>query len=294
MNYSVGYLGPKGTFTQKAVDALFPDEQVKSYQTIPLCMDAVKFGHVKYGVVPIENTLEGTVNMTLDYLIASKTLKVVSEIVVPVEQHFMVDPNNRDRWKETDTIYSHPHALAQCHTFLSNEMKNVSVEPFTSTAAAAKHVSDYPERSIGAIANDLAAKEYGLEIIRRNVEDVTNNHTRFVVIHKNDTALRVKSMPIQGFKTTFMIALPTDHAGALHQVLSAFAWRRINLSKIESRPMKTGLGHYYFLIDVQQKMDDILIPNTVAEIEAIGCQVEILGSYPQYSLDALTEQDLDS
>lgn len=79
-----------------------------------------------------------------------------------------------------------------------------------------------------------------------------------------------------------MIALPTDHAGALHQVLSAFAWRRINLSKIESRPMKTALGQYYFLIDIEQKMDDILIPNTIQELEAIGCQVEVLGSYPYY------------
>ncbi|WP_067837357.1 prephenate dehydratase [Amphibacillus sediminis] len=282
MTLSIGYLGPKGTFTKKAVDVLFPKANSVSYQTIPACIDAVKCGHVKYCVVPLENTLEGTVNLTLDYLIEAKMLKIVSEVVVPVRQHLLIHPNNKRHWQEVKTIYSHPHALAQCHHFLSNNMKDTAVEAFSSTGAAAQYVNQHPELVIAAIANDLAAKEYHLEIVKKDIHDFDNNHTRFVVLHKNDTALRIKTLPIQGFKTTVMISLPTDHAGALHQVLSAFAWRKINLSKIESRPMKTGLGHYYFLIDIEQKMDDILIPNTIAEIEALGCNVEVLGSYPYY------------
>lgn len=287
MSYSVAYLGPKGTFTQKAVDALFPNQSLISYQTIPACIDAVKYGHVKYSVVPLENTLEGTVNLTIDYLINEKSLKIVSEIVVPVEQHFMVHPNHKERWKEIEVIYSHPHALAQCHQFLNQEMRQAEVETYASTGAAAKFVSENPEKLVGAIANDQAAKEYGLEIVKANIHDFANNETRFVVLHKNDSALRINRLSMKGFKTKVMISLPTDHAGALHQVLSAFAWRRINLSKIESRPMKIGLGHYYFLIDIDQKMDDILIPNTIAEIEAIGCHVELLGSYPYYSTEQL-------
>lgn len=284
MTFSVGYLGPKGTFTNIAVDALFKYDKSMPYQTIPACFDAVKFGHVKYVVVPLENTLEGTVNLTLDYLIESKALKIVSEITVPIKQHLMVHKANVDRVKELTHIYSHPHALAQCHKFLSREMRDVRAETFNSTGAAAKFVSERKDLLIGAIANDNAAAEYGLEIVKPNVHDLENNHTRFVVLHKNDTALRNKHLPIEHFKTTFMIALPMDHAGALHQVLSAFAWRRINLTKIESRPMKTALGQYYFLIDIEQKMDDILIPNTIQEIEAIGCQVEVLGSYPTYKI----------
>lgn len=287
MSVAVGYLGPKGTFTKKAVDALFAGENTMSYQTIPACIDAVKFGHVKYSVVPLENTLEGTVNLTLDYLIQAKMLKIVSEVVVPVRQHFMVHPENLVTWGQTETIYSHPHALAQCHRFLSNDMKRSNQETYTSTGAAAKFVSEHPEQKIGAIANDLAAEEYGLEIVCRDIHDFANNQTRFVVLHKNDTALRIKNLSRKGFKTTLMVSLPTDHAGALHQVLSAFAWRRINLSKIESRPMKTGLGQYYFLIDIEQKMDDILIPNTIAEIETLGCSVEVLGSYPYYWSDEI-------
>ncbi|WP_017472708.1 prephenate dehydratase [Amphibacillus jilinensis] len=282
MSFSVGYLGPKGTFSQQAVDALFPQHVSMSYQTIPACIDAVKLGHVKYSVVPLENTLEGTVNLTLDYLIQEKMLKIVSEIIIPVKQHFMVHSQNKMKWEKTESIYSHPHALAQCHQFLKQNMRESKVETYTSTGAAARFVSEHPDKRIGAIANDLAAKEYGLEIVKPNIHDFINNQTRFIVLHKNDTALRIKGLELKGYKTTLMIALPTDHAGALHQVLSAFAWRRINLSKIESRPMKTGLGQYYFLIDVDQQMDDILIPNTIAEIEAIGCHIEVLGTYPCY------------
>lgn len=285
MSYSIGYLGPKGTFTSIAVDALFKGERHMPYQTIPDCFDAVKFGHVKFVVVPLENTLEGTVNLTLDYLIESKSLKIVSEIVVPIKQHFMVHKHNVDKWRDIEAIYSHPHALAQCHYFLTQTMRGAKKETFNSTGAAAELVSQHPNRLIGAIANEQAAATFDLEIVKANIHDILNNHTRFVVLHKNDTALRTKHMPIKGFKTTFMIALPTDHAGALHQVLSAFAWRRINLSKIESRPMKTSLGQYYFLIDIEQKMDDILIPNTIQELEAIGCQVEVLGSYPYYHVN---------
>src|SRR5690625_1629096 len=154
MSYSIGYLGPKGTFSQKAVEALFPNQDVISYQTIPSCIDAVKQGHVKYSVVPLENTLEGTVNLTLDYLINEKSLKISGELVIPVEQHFMVHPNHKDRWTGINKIYSHPHALAQCHQFLNNQMKGIPVETYASTGAAAKLVSDNPDLEIGAIAND--------------------------------------------------------------------------------------------------------------------------------------------
>ncbi|WP_188618787.1 prephenate dehydratase [Paraliobacillus quinghaiensis] len=278
----VGYLGPKGTFTKIAVDALFSGEEKQSYMTIPECIDAVKHGHVTYGVLPLENALEGTVNVTLDYLIQYKMLKIVSEVVVPIRQHLMVHPDHRDDWKDITTIYSHPHAIAQCHRFLHNGMKHVPTETFTSTGAAAQYVSEHPESKFGAIANTLAATEYGLDIVKENIHDFSNNHTRFVVLHKNDIQWSSPRLESKGYKTTLMISLPTDHAGALHQVLSAFAWRKINLSKIESRPMKTGLGNYYFLVDVEQKMDDILIPNTIAEIEALGCSAEVLGSYPYF------------
>nr|WP_153736837.1 prephenate dehydratase [Aquibacillus halophilus] len=281
-------MGPRGTFTKVAVDAIFNGENKQSYTTIPECIDAVEQGEVKFSVVPLENAIEGSVNLTIDYLIQKKLLKIISEIVVPIRQHLMVHPLNQSNWKEINFVYSHSHAIAQCHHFLHSEMQEVRAEYMTSTGAAAKFVSDNPELKIGAIANQLAAEEYGLSIVQKDIHDFTNNHTRFVVLHKDNYELESKKMEIKGHKTTLIVSLGSDQAGALHQVLSVFAWRRLNLSKIESRPMKTGLGNYFFLIDVEEKMDDVHIPNAIAELESLGCKVNVLGSYPYYTYNGLS------
>src|SRR5690606_2244665 len=117
-----------------------------------------------------------------------------------------------------------------------------------------------------------------------DIHDFNHNHTRFIVLSKKAVSLQEGGEAFLGSKTTVMVTLPADRAGALHQVLSAFAWRKMNLSKIESRPMKTGLGNYFFIIDVDMKQDDVLIPGVVAELEALDCKVKILGSYPSFQL----------
>ncbi|WP_208590342.1 prephenate dehydratase [Gracilibacillus suaedae] len=282
MKETIGYLGPKGTFTKIAVDSMFNGEVKKGYSTIPECIDAVVTNEVSYAVLPLENAIEGTVNITLDYLIQAPDVKIVSEVIVPIRQHLMVHPDNVNKWTEIDAIYSHSHAIAQCHSFLRKELVKVPAQSMTSTGAAAEFVSEHPEQNIAAIANHLAAKEYGLSIVKKDIHDFDNNHTRFVVLHKDQTELTSNKMEEIGFKTSVTVTLPSDQPGALHQVLSAFAWRNLNLSKIESRPMKTGLGNYYFLIDIEQKMDDVLIPNAITEMESLGCKVSVLGSYPYY------------
>lgn len=164
-------------------------------------------------------------------------------------------------------------------------MKNVTRVNVTSTAAAAKYVSEHPEEKAAAIANELAAEEYGLAIVKRNIHDLDFNHTRFIILSKSSMDLSGYSLPVKSFKTTLMVTLPPeDRSGALHQVLSAFAWRKLNLTKIESRPTKTGLGNYFFIIDVDMKMDDVLIPGAIAELEALGCSVNVLGSYPSFQI----------
>ncbi|MFC0043072.1 prephenate dehydratase [Metabacillus iocasae] len=277
----VGYLGPRATFTHIAVQTMFQRDEHLPYRTIPACVDAVVNGEVEYGIVPLENALEGSVNLTLDYLIHEKRLPIVGEIVLPIRQHLMVHPNHAKEWQELTTVYSHSHAIAQCHKFLHTTLSDVLLEATTSTASAAQFVKEHPEQVIGAIANELAAKEYGLHIAQPNIHDYNHNTTRFVVLHRSvqqDTPFDVHD----GYKTTLMITLPSDQAGALHQVLSAFGWRKLNLSKIESRPMKTGLGNYFFIVDIEQKMDDVLIPSAIAELEALGCTVNLLGSYPYF------------
>jgi prephenate dehydratase len=280
----IGYLGPKATFTDLAVTTIFPYAEKVPYNTIPECIDAVSDGEVELGIVPLENAIEGSVNLTIDYLVHEQTLPIVGEIVAPIQQHLMVHPANAERWKEVTHIYSHSHAIAQCHKFLHKHFKRAAYEYTTSTSAAAKFVSENPELKIGAIANRLAAEVYGLRIVCENIHDYDYNHTRFIIVRKQNGELNIDSPLYAGHKTTLMITLPKDQAGALHQVLSAFAWRKLNLTKIESRPAKTGLGNYFFIVDVEQKMDEVLIPGAIAELEALGCSVQVLGSYPYYSI----------
>jgi prephenate dehydratase len=281
----VGYLGPRATFADMAVRKMFPEYEKVPYATIPTCMDAVVADEVDLAVVPLENALEGSVNITIDYLIHEVNLPILGEITVPIRQHFMVHPSHAENWQETERIFSHSHAIAQCHKFLHANFPKIVCENTTSTAAAAQFVYEHPEIKAAAIANDLAAKEYGLAIVKPDIHDVSFNHTRFIILAKRPLDLPENHPNFHGFKTSLMVTLPSDHPGVLHTVLSAFAWRKLNLSKIESRPSKTGLGNYFFIIDIEMKMDEVLIPGAIAELEALGCGVNVLGSYPSYHLE---------
>jgi prephenate dehydratase len=275
----VGYLGPKATFTELAVKKVFQGFELEPYQTIPASMDAIVDKEVDLAVVPIENALEGSVNITLDYLTQVVQIPIIGEITLPIKQHLMVHTDNKESWQDISKVYSHSHAIAQCHKFLHNHLKSVPFESVSSTAAAALMVMENPELKIAAIANELAAQEYGLAIVKKDIHDFDYNHTRFVVL--SEKGLDFQSISGSShFKTTLMVTLPSDQAGALHQVLSAFAWRKLNLSKIESRPMKTGIGNYFFIIDLEMELDEVLIPGAIAELEALGCGVTLLGSYP--------------
>ncbi|SDI75619.1 prephenate dehydratase [Alteribacillus bidgolensis] len=280
MTKKVGYLGPEGSFTEAAAKAVLPDNDRYPYSTIPSCMAAAAKSDIDIAVVPLENAIEGSVNMTLDYLIHKHDLPIIGEITVPIEQHLMVHPAREKDWKDVSNIYSHPQAIAQCDDFINNNLPNAKIHYTNSTSSAAKDISEHPGFNGAAIANYLAAEKYGLKIVEQNIHDYDNNHTRFVLLSNKDNKDSFESKENQSGKTTLMITLPSDYSGALHQVLSAFAWRKLNLTKIESRPMKTGIGNYFFIIDVDQDMDDVLIPGVIAELEALGCGVRILGSYP--------------
>lgn len=281
----VGYFGPKATFTELAVNKFFPSQEHVPYRTIPDCIDAAASREVDFAVVPVENALEGSVPITLDYLTREVEVPIVGEITAPIRQHLMVHPAHAEKWKEIEKIYSHSHAIAQCHKFLHQQFKEAAVESVASTAAAAVIVKEQPEMMLAAIANEQAAKEYGLSIVQRDIHDFDYNHTRFVVLSQKALKHERVKEGFLGDKTTIMVTLPDDYAGALHQVLSAFAWRKINLSKIESRPMKTGIGNYFFIIDIDRKLDEVLVPGAIAELEALGCGVKILGSYPSFLID---------
>ncbi len=280
----IGYLGPKGTFTKIAVDSLFNGEEKADFATIPECMDAVEHGAIDIAVVPLENAIEGTVHLTIDYMIHQVRLPIVAEIVVPIKQHLLVNERATGSLSDIAHVYSHSHAIAQCHQFLHKQLQQADVHYTTSTGKAAEMVAA-SDPTAAAIGNKLAAKEYGLTILAEDIHDYPNNHTRFAVLSKQEEPLISNGHVAGTQKTTLLITLPSDYAGALHQVLSAFAWRKMNLSKIESRPMKTGLGNYYFIIDVNQAYDQVLFPGVKAELEALGCKVTLLGTYPVYQMN---------
>ncbi|RTQ95834.1 prephenate dehydratase [Lysinibacillus telephonicus] len=277
----IAYLGPEASFTYLATKGLFPHERLIPYTTIPECIEAVSKDAVDFAVVPVENALEGSVPLTVDYLYHEANLFVVGEVLSKIQQHLMVNKAQRNNWQNVEGIYSHPHALAQCHKYLFYRFSGVTLHQYSSTAAAAKLVADNPDRCIAAIGNTSSAEKYGLEIVEHNIHDFHFNHTRFFVLSKQNIRLPIENS--QGnSKTTFMLTLPTDESGTLHQVLSVFAWRKLNLSKIESRPLKTGLGHYFFIIDIVADENESMMKGALEELASLGCTVKSLGTYYTY------------
>lgn len=276
----IAFLGPHASFTQLACSQIFPDQQLIPQSSILDCFNAVKNGEVEKAVVPLENSIEGTVSMTLDYLYDFEGLFIETEVVMPIAHHLMVHRQNEN----FHTIISHPQALAQTFHFRDVHFKEAETRDFSSTAAAAKLVSENPQEKWAAVANSYAAKLYGLKIIKENIQDFEQNHTKFIVISKANELLPLNLLKTSE-KTSLLVTLPEDHAGGLHQVLSVFAWRNMNLSKIESRTLKTGLGNYFFFINIANEWHPVLSKNALEELESIGAQVKFLGHYHEYLLE---------
>ena len=277
----IAFLGPQASFTQLATSQIFPNEELLPQSNILDCFKAVQDDLVEKAVVPLENSIEGTVSMTLDYLYDFDGIFVETEVVMPISHQLMIHPDNT----EIEKIYSHPQALAQCYHFLDKEYKEVVKQEFGSTAAAAKRVAENPEKKYAAIANLYAAKFYNLKVLHSNIQDFEQNHTKFIIISKKDESLKL-SKNKTAEKTSLILTMPEDHAGGLHQVLSVFAWRKMNLTKIESRTLKTGLGNYFFFINVDGNWESVLYKNAIEELESIDVKVKFLGHYEEYLLES--------
>ncbi len=280
----IAFLGPEASFTQLTATQLFPNEELIPKANILDCFLAVQNNEVDKAVVPLENSIEGTVSMTLDYLYQTPEIRVEAEAVMPIAHHLMIHPSQENE-TEIEKIYSHPQALAQSFHSLNKNYPDVPKQEFASTAAAAKRVSENPDRKIAAVANKFAAELYGLKIINDNIHDVEENHTRFIVISKSEEYFD-SDLNSSGKKTGLLITLPQDHAGGLHQVLSVFAWRNMNLSKIESRTLKTRLGNYFFFVTVVGDWNNVLYINSIDELRAIGADVKFLGNYKEFLLES--------
>lgn len=281
---------PAGSVSHEAVDYLLGDEPVEliHYKLISDVFMAVVQGKADYAVIPVENTIEGSVSLHMDWLVNEVDIPMRAEWVYPSIQNlvgrreeFVGEDGNLD-FSKIRKVLSHPVAIAQCRTFISEHLPNAELENASSTAEGAAQAAAHPESGWAAFSTRLGAKRYGLDILAERVTDHDNNYTRFVLIGPQQISLDKRS---EHEKTSMQVILPEDYAGALHQVLSAFAWRRLNLSRIESRPTKKKLGNYYFYIDVLEAGDSVLLKAAVEEIAALGCQVRVLGSYPCFDYE---------
>lgn len=262
----ISFLGPKGTFTHEAANIL--GDNLIPYCTIPAVMESVANGESSYGVVPIENSIEGPVGITLDSLAHKFDLKIFKEIIIPINQNLIVNPGTK--MEDIEDVYSHSQAIAQCQEFITQN----KIQPHyaISTANAAKSIIG--DKAKAAIGNSKAAEIYDLEILKRDIQDTDNNETRFVVVSKEDHE------PTGADKTSIIFSIYEDKPGALYDVLGIFRKNNINLTKIESRPSKKGLGKYLFFIDYIGHRNDDIFDDIMDEISEKTYFLKVLGSYP--------------
>lgn len=282
MEKRIAYLGPVGTFTYIAATTLFSGEEnveLIPFPTIPDCLQAVEEEKVDWAVVPVENAIEGSVNSTIDWIIHRVDLPIRAELVYPITQCIMGCPLQERRPRhEIERIYSHPQGIAQCQLTLREMYPYAEHKMTESTAQAAELISNHPEEPWLAVGPKAAAERYRLSIIKEHAEDHSNNVSRFIAVSREECLSDASA----SYKTSLQVTLPSDYPGALYQVLAAFSWRKVNLTHIESRPTKTGLGNYFFWIDAQLPVEHVLMQGAIKEIEALGCQVRVLGSFPCY------------
>lgn len=271
----IAYLGPAGTFTEAAALRYAPLGELIACPTIAAVAAAVVAGRAQEGVVPIENSLEGSVPETLDLLIHEPHLRIRQELVLPVEHCLLARPGTGEQ--DIRVIYSHPQALGQCRGFLERRFPNVTAVAALSTAAAADQVQKSSE-SAAAIGTLRAAELYHLEVLAQGIQDSPANVTRFVVLGHNDHERTGDD------KTSLCFSFDDDRPGLLHSVLGEFAMRNINLAKVESRPTKQSLGEYIFLIDLHGHQQDPRIKEALSGMEAHVSMLKIFGSYPRYPL----------
>jgi prephenate dehydratase len=271
----VGFLGPAGTFTEQALltqEDLLQGELV-ALPSIPEVFAATTAGDIDLGFTAIENSIEGSVNVTIDLLAFETALLIQREVVISVQLNLLAPPGSS--LDDITTVSSFQIAAAQCRQFLGDRLPGVVMKAANSTAEAAQLVAESGDPTAAAIGTALAAEVYGLDILAGDVEDHPENQTRFVVL-----ATEGIPHPSGHDKTSIVVFQQADRPGSLLSILQEFAARAINLTKLESRPTKKSLGDYCFLIDLEGHISDELVADCLRDLQAKQFEVKFLGSYP--------------
>ncbi len=264
----IAFQGELGAYSEMAVYTFFGQNvEVKPCESFDDVFEDVKLGGANYGVVPIENSIEGSVNRTYD-LFLEYDLKVCGEIIIRISHCLIAHKNSK--LEQIKTVFSHPQALAQCRKFL--EQHNLKAISTFDTAGSVKMIKEEKMMDSAAIASERAAQIYEMTILEREIEDVKNNSTRFFVLDKKDS-------PYSGEDKTSIIFAAKSIPGALYKVLREFADRNINLTKIESRPTKQTPWEYHFYLDFEGHRNETKCQEALKNIEDKTLFIKILGSY---------------
>jgi len=280
MKVKIAYLGPQGTFTEEALDKYISstksDDEIEKIPcaTMQEVIKSVDRGEAAEGIVPIENSLEGSVNITLDFLTFESEAKIIREITIPI-RHSLIGKEKISTSK-IQKIISHPHATAQCKNYISTHLKDAEIIAANSTAEAIKMLQE-ADNGVAAIGTETAARLYGLEIIEKDIEDNKDNKTRFIFLGNSIQPKTGKD------RTSIVCFLEKDRPGSLFNILKEFAERNINLTRLESRPAKKDLGDYVFLIDLDGHLHDREIFEALEVLRKTVYLVKILGSYPRWN-----------
>jgi prephenate dehydratase len=271
----LAFLGPEGTFTEQA---LLSQPDLATQELIPMAtfaevLAAVDSGTVDLGFVALENSMVGTVNVTIDALALVHDLLIQREVVIGIQLSLMAPPGVD--LADVRRVLTFPVAAAQCRTWLATQLPGVEVVAANSNAEAARLVAEEQDGRSAAVAPALAAKIYGLEVLATDIEDHPENETRFVLVGRDAVP-----PPTGHDKTTIVVFQRTDRAGSLLAILQEFAARAINLVKLESRPTKKALGDYCFIIDLEGHLADELVADCLRDVRSTVADIKFLGSYP--------------
>jgi len=276
----LAYLGPAGTFTEQALHSQTDllDYTLTPTTSIPEVLRMVGDGRADFGFVAIENSIEGSVNITQDTLTFDTDLLIQREVVSGIELNLLAPAGVG--LGDVEMVMSFPHAIAQCRTWLAKNLPEAATGAANSTADAARQVAEDRPAATAAIATSRAAQAYGLEILVPDIEDHPENQTRFVLV-----AAEGVPGPSGHDKTSLVVFQDADRPGSLLGILQEFAARSINLTRLESRPTKQGLGNYCFLIDLEGHVADEVVADCLRNLHMKNGRVKFLGSYPAASDD---------
>ena len=279
----LAYLGPAGTFTEQALHSQTDllDYTLTPTTSIPEVLRMVSDGRADFGFVAIENSIEGSVNITQDTLTFDTDLLIQREVVSEIELNLLAHAGVG--LGDVEMVLSFPHAIAQCRTWLTENLPEAATGAANSTADAARQVAEDRPPATAAIATSRAAQAYGLEILVPDIEDHPENETRFVLV-----AAEGIPGPSGHDKTSLVVFQDADRPGSLLGILQEFAARSINLTRLESRPTKQGLGDYCFLIDLEGHVADEVVADCLRNLHMKNGRVKFLGSYPAASDDGGT------